>query len=79
MFRPYGRDPPGVQSYFDQMESAMLALGGRPHWAKAFNVRGAALRALFPAWGSFAAVRERLDPQRVLWNEWAERVIGDAM
>ena len=79
MFRPYGRDPPEHARCFAAMERAMLPLGGRPHWAKVFDVRGRELAALYPEWDVFARVRQRVDPARVFWNDWAERVFGDAV
>jgi len=78
MFRPYGRDPPQYKKCFSVMEQVMRKYGGRPHWAKAFDVRGQALRDLYPQWEQFNAVRRRLDPTGMFWNEWAQRVFASA-
>ncbi|MES1916266.1 MAG: hypothetical protein MHM6MM_008100 [Cercozoa sp. M6MM] len=74
MYRPFGRDVPH-RRYFAAFERIMLALGGRPHWAKAFSLREPQLRELYPQFGTFCAVRERLDPQQVFCNDWVRRTL----
>lgn len=54
----------------------MSELGGRPHWGKRHFRTATDLRALYPDWDRFAAVRSRLDPHGRFANEWTDRVLG---
>jgi FAD/FMN-containing dehydrogenase len=31
----------------------------------------------YPEWDRFAAVRDRLDPERVFLNDYTQRILGD--
>lgn len=62
--------------YFDAVEELMLGLGGRPHWGKRHGLDAAQLAARYPQWAAFAAVRDRLDPQRRFTNAYLRRVLG---
>src|SRR5271163_5110227 len=47
---------------FDSFEDLMLRLGARPHWGKLHRSPDIAyLRAVYPGWDSFEAVRSRFD------------------
>ena len=65
------RDQAGVEAALVPVEEALLPLGARPHWGKLF------LRppADTPGRRDFLALRERLDPDRVLVNDWAQRFV----
>ncbi len=54
----------------------MMTYGGRPHWGKMHNRDAESLRATYPRFDDFVAVRDRLDPQRVFGNAYLERVLG---
>ena len=54
----------------------MDELGGRPHWGKRHFQTAATLRARYPDWDRFQAVRARLDPDGRFANAWTERVLG---
>jgi FAD-linked oxidoreductase len=69
------RDHPHEQ-YFGRVEAAMRELGGRPHWGKLHRRRAADLAPSYPQWDEFAAVRERMDPDRRFANPELERVLG---
>jgi L-gulonolactone oxidase len=74
-YKPYGVDLGGHVRCFDAFERCALRHGGRPHWAKAFG--GAVpLRALYPKWDAFHALREALDPRGLFLNEWARDVLA---
>ena len=75
-YKPYGVDLGAHAPYFAAYERIMVALRGRPHWAKAFGPTP--LRALYPQWAGFCALRERLDPGGLFLNGWARRVLRDA-
>jgi FAD-linked oxidoreductase len=62
--------------YFEAVETIMDELGGRPHWGKRHFQTAATLRARYPEWDRFQAVRARLDPRGVFGNAWTDRVLG---
>ncbi|MGB1698970.1 MAG: D-arabinono-1,4-lactone oxidase, partial [Nannocystaceae bacterium] len=51
------------ERYFRGAEQIFLKHGGRPHWGKMHQLDGAQLRALYPEWDEFQALRGRLDPK----------------
>lgn len=82
----YGRDTVHVGAYatrsddqrayfaaFEQLAKAALA---RPHWGKECTLDPAYVRAVFPESARFLALREQLDPARVLVNAHVERALG---
>jgi L-gulono-1,4-lactone dehydrogenase len=62
--------------YFEAVEEIMDGFGGRPHWGKRHFQTAATLAPRYPRWAEFQAARDRLDPERVFTNEYAERVLG---
>jgi FAD-linked oxidoreductase len=71
--RHYRENP---TEYFAAVEEIMKAHEGRPHWGK-MNTRTAAdLAPVYPHFGDFLKVRDRLDPDRVFANPYLERVLG---
>ncbi len=70
----YWREDP--TEYFDAVEQIMLDLGGRPHWGKMHSLDAAALRARYPRFDDFVALRAHLDPDRMFHNAYLERVLG---
>lgn len=64
------------ESYFRAVEELMDGLGGRPHWGKRHTQTASTLRARYPGWDAFAAVRDRLDPGRRFANAYVRRVLG---
>ena len=73
-FHRYYREDP--TEYFRTIEHIMMTYGGRPHWGKMHNRDAESLRAAYPRFDDFVAVRDRLDPQRVFGNAYLERVLG---
>jgi FAD-linked oxidoreductase len=65
------------QSYFTAVERIMTAHGGRPHWGKVHTRDAAYLAGVYPRFGEFTALRDRLDPARVFGNDYLRRVLGD--
>jgi len=55
----------------------MLDAGGRPHWAKDFNLTLDQMRQIHPAWTRFVEIRNRLDQDRMFTNERLRRILGD--
>ncbi|MFT4051622.1 MAG: D-arabinono-1,4-lactone oxidase [Microbacterium sp.] len=70
----YWRNDP--TDYFAAVEEVMRAHGGRPHWGKLHTQDAAALRASYPRFDDFVALRDRLDPHRLFRNPYLERVLG---
>ncbi len=62
--------------YFEAVEQIMDGLEGRPHWGKRHFQTAATLRARYPGWDGFQAVRARLDPEGRFANAWTDRVLG---
>ncbi|WP_405588892.1 D-arabinono-1,4-lactone oxidase [Streptomyces sp. NBC_01190] len=64
------------QEYFTAVERIMIGLGGRPHWGKMHSRDAAYLASVYPRFGEFTAVRDRLDPGRLFGNDYLRRVLG---
>lgn len=62
--------------YFAGVETVLRAAGGRPHWGKMHTRTAADLAPVYPRWDEFVALRDRLDPDRVLTNDHLDRVLG---
>jgi FAD/FMN-containing dehydrogenase len=68
--RPY-------RAYFDDCEAIFLNHGGRPHWGKLHSRTARDLRAHYPMWDRFQAVRERIDPRGRFLNPYLRRLMLD--
>ena len=64
------------QEYFTAVERIMTGLGGRPHWGKMHTRDAEYLASVYPRFGEFTALRDRLDPERVFGNDYLRRVLG---
>lgn len=71
----YWREDP--REYFEAVEEIMLRFDGRPHWGKMHTLDAAALRARYPRFDDFTALRDRLDPDRLFGNAYLARVLGE--
>ncbi|MFC6354953.1 D-arabinono-1,4-lactone oxidase [Luethyella okanaganae] len=69
------REDPG--EYFRAVEDVMKTHDGRPHWAKMHDRDAESLRASYPHFDDFLAVRDRLDPERRFANAYLRQVLGD--
>ncbi|MEU9162374.1 D-arabinono-1,4-lactone oxidase [Streptomyces sp. NPDC048424] len=65
------------QAYFTAAERIFTAHGGRPHWGKVHTRDAEYFAQVYPRFGEFTAVRDRLDPGRVFGNDYLRRVLGD--
>jgi FAD/FMN-containing dehydrogenase len=63
-------------AYFALMETILKDHEGRPHWGKLHTRDADELAGLYPRFGDFLALRDRLDPDRVFANEYLRRVLG---
>ncbi|HEY7430910.1 MAG TPA: D-arabinono-1,4-lactone oxidase [Streptosporangiaceae bacterium] len=64
------------EDYFTGIESVMTAVGGRPHWGKMHTRDADYLRAAYPRFGDFCALRDKLDPGRRFANAYTRQVLG---
>jgi L-gulono-1,4-lactone dehydrogenase len=64
------------EAYFRAFEAACAPLGGRPHWGKMHWRTAADLRPAYPRFDAFLAVRDRVDPDRVLASDYTRQVFG---
>jgi L-gulono-1,4-lactone dehydrogenase len=70
----YHREDPA--DYFAAVRDVALTHGGRPHWGKMHDLELPELQRRYPRLGDVLALRDRLDPDRVLANAYLERVLG---
>eukprot|EP00079_Xenopus_tropicalis_P025912 XP_012819552.1 PREDICTED: L-gulonolactone oxidase-like [Xenopus tropicalis] len=73
MYRPYGKDVPH-QEYWVEYENIMKKVGGRPHWAKAHTCTRKDFEKMYPAFGKFKGIREKLDTTGMFLNAYLEKV-----
>jgi len=82
----YGRDSVFVavhryherdhRPFFESCESVFEEYEGRPHWGKLHTRGPADLRALYPEWDRFHAVRREFDPDGVFLNDYLRDLFG---
>jgi FAD/FMN-containing dehydrogenase len=65
------------ERFFRDVEAIFRNHRGRPHWGKWHTHRAAELRALYPQWDRFRALREQLDPAGRFLNEHLRGVLID--
>lgn len=62
--------------YFRAFERIVADYDGRPHWGKLHTLTADDLRARYPRFDDFLAVRDRLDPNRAFSNPYTRQVFG---
>jgi len=62
--------------YFAGFEELVSDYEGRPHWGKTFTRTPTELRALYPGYDAFDALRRRCDPEGVFRNRFVDRVFA---
>ncbi len=67
---------PDRPAYFGALEAIAAEVGGRPHWGKLHGLGADDLRARYPRFDEFVALRDRLDPARTLGNAHLAHVLG---
>ncbi|MCX4528576.1 MULTISPECIES: D-arabinono-1,4-lactone oxidase [unclassified Streptomyces] len=63
-------------AYFTAAERIFTAHGGRPHWGKVHTRDAEYFAQVYPRFGEFTELRDRLDPERVFGNDYLRRVLG---
>ncbi|MEU1403820.1 D-arabinono-1,4-lactone oxidase [Streptomyces sp. NPDC005728] len=64
------------QAYFTAAERIFTAHEGRPHWGKVHTQDAEYFSEVYPRFGEFTALRDRLDPERLFQNDYLRRVLG---
>ncbi|MGW0186075.1 D-arabinono-1,4-lactone oxidase [Streptomyces sp. NPDC003362] len=64
------------QRYFTAAERIFTAHEGRPHWGKVHTRDAEYFAGVYPRFGEFTALRDRLDPDRLFQNDYLRRVLG---
>jgi len=64
------------QAYFTAAERIFTAHEGRPHWGKVHTRDAEYFSGVYPRFGEFTALRDRLDPDRLFQNDYLRRVLG---
>lgn len=64
------------QGYFTAAERIFTAHEGRPHWGKVHTRDAEYFVGVYPRFGEFTALRDRLDPDRLFQNDYLRRVLG---
>ncbi|MFD3500183.1 D-arabinono-1,4-lactone oxidase [Streptomyces sp. NPDC058678] len=64
------------QAYFTAAERILTAYEGRPHWGKVHTRDAEYFAGVYPRFGEFTALRDRLDPERRFQNDYLRRVLG---
>src|SRR5262249_28662201 len=62
------------EAYLKAFEAVCTPLGGRPHWGKMHYRAAESLRAAYPHFDDFLAVRDAHDPGRVFANPYTNQV-----
>jgi L-gulono-1,4-lactone dehydrogenase len=62
--------------YFTAAERIFTAYEGRPHWGKIHTRDAEYFASVYPRFGEFTALRDRLDPDRRFQNDYLRRVLG---
>ena len=65
------------ERFFTDAQAVFLNHGGRPHWGKIHFCSAAQLRAFYPQWDNFWALRRRLDPRGVFLNDYLRKLGGE--
>ena len=62
--------------YSYEFYRATVALGGRPHWGKHFNMTFSEVKTLYPDLDKFLEVRKQLDPNGLFLNSLMRDTFG---
>ncbi|KAL4809180.1 D-arabinono-1,4-lactone oxidase-domain-containing protein [Aspergillus unguis] len=77
LYRPYHRDPPCKDRYYEAFEWLMREMGAKPHWAKNFKSTGQELRKLYGEnMDEWLRVRQDVDAEGMFLGEWHRRSLA---
>ncbi|PZE77649.1 FAD-binding protein [Curtobacterium sp. MCBD17_019] len=72
----FHRDPEGVAAVLPLIDAALAPFDARPHWGKVTAMPADQLHAVYPRLGEFAALADRVDPERRFRNPFLTEVLG---
>lgn len=76
LYRPYHLDPPCRARYYQGFEYLMKELGGKPHWAKNFDVDGQDIQEMYDGnLKEFKKVRNEADPEGMFLGGWHRKYL----
>ena len=80
LYRPYWRDPPCRERYYEAFEWLMKDMGGRPHWAKNFDTLRPDIETMYGQdLDAFRRVRDQVDPEGMFVGPWhRDRILTGA-
>ena len=61
---------------FQLIEPIFRRHGGRPHWGKLNSLKGSDFASLYPRWKDFIALRQSLDPEGRLLNDYLKEIFA---
>jgi L-gulonolactone oxidase len=64
------------QQYFDEIETHLLSVGGRPHWGKTYNTEIDFQKLYGENMQKFNTIRKQMDPQGIFLNDFTRRVFA---
>jgi L-gulonolactone oxidase len=70
----YNADNFGWQQLMKDFENLAVKYRGRPHWGKEFNISATYLKEQYPLFTRFNTLRQQLDPEGKLVNDYTERI-----
>ncbi|KAL4774540.1 D-arabinono-1,4-lactone oxidase-domain-containing protein [Aspergillus nidulans var. acristatus] len=77
LYRPYHKDPPCKDRYYEAFEWLMRDMGAKPHWAKNFKSTGQELRQLYGEnMNEWLKVRQDVDAEGMFLGEWHRRTLA---
>lgn len=79
LYRPYWRDPPCRDRYYEAFEWLMRDMGGRPHWAKNFETYRPDIEGMYgEKLETFRRIRDQVDPEGMFVGPWhRDRIMAD--
>ena len=76
LYRPYLRDPPCTERYYEAFEWLMREMGAKPHWAKNFKTGRQELRKMYGKdMDEWLRVRQEVDAEGMFLGEWHHRTL----
>jgi xylitol oxidase len=69
------QDQGAVEAVLPLLEKELAPFTARPHWGKLFSAGAADIRPLYPRFGDFTALADRLDPTGKFRNSFLDRTV----
>src|SRR5438132_13090160 len=69
------QDQPAVHAVLPLLEAELASFAARPHWGKLFDAGTSTIGPLYPRFGDFTALADRLDPVGKFRNSFLKRTV----